>query len=380
MPQRYSVQGYGVRPRRGPAGRRTTLTGVSRRLFTLFAALVPAVLLLVLATSATVPLVSMGPGPTYDTFGEAEVEAEDGGVEEVPVIEVTGREADETTGSLRMTTVAVRDRLTLADAMRFWLDPAQVVVPRDQVFPPDRSREEVRESNAAEMVGSENSAEAAAYRYLGIPMQPRVEGVDPSGPAAGRLEPGDIILSVDGARVADTTEVVDEVSAHRPGDEVQVEFLRDGQAETTTATLASSGPDGDPDQGRLGVIVGDTPADGTDVTISVAPDVGGPSAGLILAIAIVDRLSPGEATGGADVAGSGTIQPDGTVGSIGGIRHKIRAAHEVGATEFLVPAGNCAEAVQNPPDGIRLIEVSTLTGALQALETAASGGEPPTCG
>lgn len=380
MPQRYSVQGYGVRPRRGPAGRRTTLTGVSRRLVTLFAALVPAVLLLVLATSATVPLVSMGPGPTYDTFGQAEVEAEDGRVEEVPVIEVSGREADETTGSLRMTTVAVRDRLTLADAMRFWLDPAQVVVPRDQVFPPDRSREEVRESNAAEMVGSENSAEAAAYRYLGIPMQPRVEGVDPSGPAAGRLEPGDIILSVDGARVADTTEVVDEVSAHRPGDEVQVEFLRDGQAETTTATLASSGPDGDPDQGRLGVIVGDTPADGTDVTISVAPDVGGPSAGLILAIAIVDRLSPGEATGGADVAGSGTIQPDGTVGSIGGIRHKIRAAHEVGATEFLVPAGNCAEAVQNPPDGIRLIEVSTLTGALQALETAASGGEPPTCG
>ncbi|HJC60555.1 MAG TPA: PDZ domain-containing protein [Candidatus Dietzia intestinigallinarum] len=353
---------------------------MSRRLFTLFAALVPAVLLLVLATSATVPLVSMGPGPTYDTFGEAEVEAEDGGVEEVPVIEVSGREADETTGSLRMTTVAVRDRLTLADAMRFWLDPAQVVVPRDQVFPPDRSREEVRESNVAEMVGSENSAEAAAYRYLGIPMQPRVEGVDPSGPAAGLLEPGDIILAVDGVRVADTTEVVDEVSAHRPGDEVRVEYLRDGQEATTTATLASSGPEGDPDQGRLGVIVGDTPADGTDVTISVAPDVGGPSAGLILAIAIVDRLSPGEATGGADVAGSGTIQPDGTVGSIGGIRHKIRAAHEVGATEFLVPAGNCAEAVQNPPDGIRLIEVSTLTGALEALETAASGGEPPTCG
>ena len=353
---------------------------MSRRLFTLFAALVPAVLLLVLATSATVPLVSMGPGPTYDTFGQAQVETEGGEVEEVPVIEVTGREADETTGSLRMTTVAVRDRLNLLDAMRFWLDPAQVVVPRDQVFPPDRSRDEVRESNAAEMVGSENSAEAAAYRYLGIPMQPRVEGVDPSGPAAGRLEPGDIILSVDGVRVADTTEVVEQVSAHRPGDEVPVEFLRDGQEETTTTTLASSGPEGDPEQGRLGIVVGDTPADGTDVTISVAPDVGGPSAGLILAIAVVDRLSPGESTGGADVAGSGTIRPDGTVGPIGGIRHKIRAAQEVGAAEFLVPAANCAEAVQNPPDGIRLIEVSTLTGALEALETAASGGEPPTCG
>nr|WP_241730128.1 PDZ domain-containing protein [Dietzia aerolata] len=353
---------------------------VSRRLFTLFAALVPAVLLLVLATAGTVPLVAMGPGPTYDTLGQAQVENEDGDVEDVPVIEVTGREADETTGSLRMTTVAVRDRLTLLDAMRFWLDPAQVVVPRDQVFPPESSREEVRESNAAEMVGSENSAEAAAYRQLGIPMQPRVEGVDPDGAAAGHLEEGDILTSIDGEQVSDASEVVEQVSAHRPGDEVRLGYVRDGVEGTTTTTLTGAGPDGDPEQGRLGILVGDTPADGTDVTISVAPDVGGPSAGLILALAIVDRLSPGEVTGGANVAGSGTIRPSGEVGSIGGIRHKIRAAHEEGATEFLVPAANCAEAVQGTPDGIRLIEVSTLSGALEALETAASGGEPPTCG
>jgi len=353
---------------------------VSRRLFTLLAALVPAVLMLVLATSATVPLVSMGPGPTYDTFGQAQVEGDGGGVEEVPVVEVVGREADETAGSLRMTTVAVRDRLTLVDAMRFWLDPAQVVVPRDQVFPPDRSRDEVRESNAAEMVGSENSAEAAAYRYLGIPMQPRVEGVDPEGAAAGRLRPGDILTSVDGEEVADATAVVEIVGEHRPGEQIRIGFTRDGREESTTATLRSSGPEGDPEQGRLGILVGDTPADGTDVEITVSPDVGGPSAGLILAIAIVDKLSPGDATGGADVAGSGTIRPDGTVGSIGGVRHKIRAAHAAGVTEFLVPSANCAEAVQGLPEGIRLIEVETLAGALDALETAAAGGDPPTCG
>ena len=352
---------------------------MSRRLLTLLAALVPAVLLFVLATSATVPLVAMGPGPTYDTFGEAEVQVE-GGVETVPIIEVRGREADQTEGTLRMTTVAVRDRLTLADAVRFWLDPVQVVVPRDQVFPPERSRDEVRESNAAEMVGSENSAEAAAYGYLGIPMQPRVEGVDPDGPAAGLLRVGDVLTSVDGERVSDATAVVEQVGAHRPGDEVRIGFTRDGREETTTTRLASAGPDGDPDQGRLGILVGDPPADGTDVTINIDPDVGGPSAGLILAIAIVDKLDPGNSTGGAKVAGSGTIQPDGTVGPIGGVTHKIRAAHEAGATEFLVPAGNCAEAVQDPPGGIRLIEVETLGGALDALEVAATGGEPPTCG
>lgn len=353
---------------------------VSRRLFTVLAALVPAVLLLVLATSATVPLVSMGPGPTYDTFGTAEVETEDGDTERVPVVDVAGREADETAGSLFMTTVAVRDRLTLLDAMRFWVDPAQVVVPRDQVFPPDRSRDEVRESNAAEMVGSENSAEAAAYRFLGIPMQPRVEGVEPDGAAAGRLRPGDVLTSIDGESVDDATAVVERVGERRAGDEVRIGFTREGREETTTATLQSAGPDGDPEQGRLGILVGDTPADGTDVDISVDPAVGGPSAGLVLAVAIVDKLSPGEATGGARVAGSGTIRPDGTVGPIGGIRHKIRAAHEAGVSEFLVPAANCAEAVQSPPEGIRLIEVETLEGALEALESAASGGQPPTCG
>ena len=353
---------------------------MSRRLVTLIAALVPAVLLLVLATSATVPLVSMGPGPTYDTLGEVETGSEEGDRRIVPVIEVTGREADETTGSLRMTTVAVRDRLTLLDAMRFWLDPAQVVVPRDQVFPPDRSRDEVQESNAAEMVGSENSAEAAAYRHLGIAMHPRVEGVDPEGAAADLLRAGDILTSVGGEPVADSTEVVERVSAHGPGSDVVIGFTRDGREETTTATLRSAGPEGDPEQGRLGILVGDTPADGTDVDIHVDPDVGGPSAGLILALAIVDSLSPGEVTGGADVAGSGTIAADGTVGPIGGIRHKVRAAGEVGATEFLVPSANCAEAVQNPPEGLRLIEVSTLDDALESLETVASGGQPPTCG
>lgn len=380
MPQRYRVAGPGVRPRRGAAGERTTLSCVSRRLLTLFAALVPAVLLLALATSATVPLVSMGPGPTYDTFGETRVVNEDGVSESVPVIEVTGHEADELTGALRMTTVAVRDKLTLADAARFWLDPDQVVLPRDQVFPPDVTRDEMRESNAADMVGSENNAEAAAYRYLGIPMTPRVEDVDPSGPAEGTLRDGDFITSIGGVPVADTTEVVDQVGAHRPGEKVDVALVRDGQETTTTVTLASSGPEGDPHKGRLGIIVGDAPSDGTDVQITVAPDVGGPSAGLVLAIAVVDVLKPGEQTGGRDVAGTGTIRPDGTVGPIGGIRHKIQAAADEGSTEFLVPAANCAEALQDPPGGITLIKVENLAGALEALEEVAAGGEPPTCG
>lgn len=321
----------------------------------------------------------MGPGPTYDTFGETQKEV-DGRTEFVPIIEVSGREADETTGALRMTTVAVRDKLTLVDAARFWLDREQVVVPRDQVFPPNQSKDEVRETNQAEMVGSENSAEAAAYQHLGIPMQPRVEQVDPEGAAAEILRAGDILTAVDGVEVSDSTEVVEQVSAHGPGAVLPIGFTRNGKDQTTTATLQDAGPDGDPNQGRLGILVGDTPADGTDVQINIDPSVGGPSAGLVLAIAIVDKLTPGEVTGGNMVAGSGTINADGTVGPIGGIAHKIQAASEVGATEFLVPSANCAEAVQDPPEGVRLLEVTTLDTALEALDTAASGGEPPTCG
>src|SRR5699024_11251108 len=99
-----------------------------------------------------------------------------------------------------------RDQLPLVAAMRFWLDRRQVVVPRDQVFPPDRSEDEVRESNTAAMVGSENSAEAAAYRHLGIPMHPRVEDVDPEGAAAGAREAGASLEAVGGVGVAGWTE------------------------------------------------------------------------------------------------------------------------------------------------------------------------------
>jgi len=357
---------------------------MNRRLATLLSALVPAVVLLVLATTVTVPLVAMGPGPTFDTLGEVELEGEGAGSAPRPVVEVTGRDADTTTGRLDMTTVAVRDHLTLADAMRFWADPEQTVVPRDQVFPPGRTEDEVDAENAADMTGSENSAEVAAYRHLGIPLLPRVEEVAPDGAADGVLRPGDLVTAVDGRRTADSKAVVDAVAPRRAGEKLTVAYTRGGKPASAQLTLrprpAGSAGGDDPDRGVLGITLTDAPADGTDVAINLDPSVGGPSAGLMFTLAIVDKLSPGELTGGRDVAGTGTIDPDGKVGPIGGIRHKIVAARHEGATEFLVPAANCAEAAVEPPEGIRLVEVSTLDDALGALETVRSGGTPPTCG
>ena len=108
-------------------------------------------------------------------------------------------------------------------------------------------------------------------------------------------------------------------------------------------------------------------------------NVGGPSAGLMFSLAVVDKLTTGDVNGSKFVAGTGTITGDGEVGSIGGITHKIVAAREAGATVFLVPADNCDEAKSADEDGIELLRVETLEEAIGSLRTLSAGGEPPSC-
>src|SRR5690606_11772826 len=108
-------------------------------------------------------------------------------------------------------------------------------------------------------------------------------------------------------------------------------------------------------------------------------NVGGPSAGMIFSLAVVDKLTPGDLSGGEVVAGSGTISGDGHVGAIGGITHKMLAARESGATVFLVPADNCEEAKSAPQEGMELVKVDTLATAVGALEALSADGERPHC-
>ena len=354
---------------------------MNRTLATLLAAVVPTLVLVVLAATARVPLVAMGPGPTFDTLGTVTV-LRDGHEQQVPVVEVTGRTPDRTSGVLDMTTVAVRDKLTLGDAVRYWIDRDQTVVPRDQVFPPDRSEDEVDAKNEADMTGSEDSAEVAAYRHLRLPLHAELREVTPGGAADGELHPGDVVTAVDGTATPDSRAVVAATAAKKAGDTVRVDYVRDGRKASADVRLRANpeARDKDAERGYLGVTVGDSPADGTDVHINIGSDVGGPSAGLVFALAIVDKLSPGELVHGGDYAGTGTIDADGKVGPIGGIRHKIVAARASGATEFLVPDANCSEAAQDPPEGIRLLRVHTLDEAIGSLQQVSGGGAPPTCG
>ncbi|GAA2857859.1 PDZ domain-containing protein [Pseudonocardia halophobica] len=336
-----------------------------RRTSTLVAAVLLVMVVVGVGTVVRVPFVALGPGPTYDTLGA---------VDGTQVVAVDGAPTFPTSGHLNMTTVSVNDGVTGLQALGFWLAPDRRLVPRDTVFPPGRSTQEVDRENAEQFTASETNAELAALSELKLPTRATVADVVPGSPAEGVLQQGDTIVAVRGTPVATPQAVADALNGTRPGEPVVVTYRRGDAQQDATITLGSSP---DRDQGMLGVRPGVQPVSGA-ITISLG-DIGGPSAGLMFALAVVDKLTPGELNGGQFVAGTGTITADGTVGPIGGIPFKMRAARDAGAVTFLVPSDNCAEAVQNAPDGLRLVRVTTLASAVDALETLDGGGQAPLC-
>jgi len=344
---------------------------VNRRIATLLVALLPVVVLGVLGSTVVVPFAALGPGPTFDTLGD---------VDGTPVVDVedpTGAtEIDRPSGHLNMTTVAVRDGLTVFDALGLWLSGRQGLVPRDQVYPPDRSREEVEQANQADFAQSENSAELAAVRYLDLPTELTIAEVGDDVPAASVLRDGDRVTAVNGTAVETPEDVRTAVGALAPGDRVTIDGVRDDVPFSETVTVGPRPDDGE--RGYLGVTLAEEPDVPFEVRFNLA-DVGGPSAGLMFTLAVIDKLTPGDLSGGAFVAGTGTIDPDGTVGPIGGIPYKLVAAREAGATTFLVPTDNCAEAAANVPDGLRLVRVTDVGDAVNALGSLAEGGDAPGC-
>ena len=347
--------------------------GVNRRILTLVVALVPIVAFALLLSVVTVPYVALGPGPTFNTLGEVDgkqvvdIKSTDG---------VAGDVVHPTSGHLNMTTVSQRDGLTMGQALILWMSGRDQLVPRDLVYPPDKSKDDIDEENTTEFRQSEDDAEYAALGYLKYPEAVTVSTVEEEGPSAGKLQPGDAIDMVNNVPVADLKAFQEVVKTTRPGDPLVVDFRRkNAPAGTTTITLGEH-PEGE--QGYLGIAVVDAPWATFDIEFNLA-NIGGPSAGLMFSLAVVDKLTTGELNDGKFVAGTGTINADGEVGSIGGITHKMLAAQEAGATVFMVPADNCAEALTARTDGLQLISVDTLDTAVDALNTISAGGEPPTC-
>ncbi|SFL68025.1 YlbL family protein [Geodermatophilus ruber] len=340
---------------------------MTRRIAVLSVGVVLLVVFGVLGAVVPVPYVAQVPGPTFNTLGEVDGE---------PIISVEGRERNETEGELTLTTVGVsRAGLSLVEAVQGWFDSEVSVVPEESVYPPDRTEEETREANRQAFLTSEEAAEAAALGELGYPVKVVVRGLAEDSPSEGLLEEGDAIESVDGRPTPDT-ETLDEVLSAIPGGStVPVGYTRLGQPGTASVTTR---PAQDRPGSMLGVLVREQPSAPFDVDIRVE-DVGGPSAGLMLALGILDLVGDTDLTGGAKVAGTGTIDAEGAVGPIGGIQLKMVAASDIGAELFLVPADNCADAVAAPQPGLTIARVATLDDALDALADLRAGRTPDAC-
>jgi Lon-like protease len=331
-----------------------------------------AVVLGLLGGLVRVPYVSIGPGPTYDTLGR---------VNDQVVVQVEGEKTYETSGQLRMTTVSVSDDITLFGALGMWASGRYALMPRDEYFGAGQTEEDLERENTKMFQDSQSAAEVAALRYLDYPVKVVAQEVTRDAPADKVLEPGDRLVEINDRKVTAQEDVRDALQGTKPGEKVEITFQPAGKPEQTKSVELGKASDfgsDDRPEGFLGLL----PVDRADVPFETTihlQDVGGPSAGLIFALAIVDKLTPGELENGQTVAGTGEIDVKGNIGLIGGISFKLVAARDAGAETFLVPAGNCAEARANAPDGLRLVKVDTLATAVRALEDIDAGRTPPSC-
>lgn len=309
------------------------------------------------------PFVTYEPGLTLDVLGTNEEGDE--------IIEVTGHETFRDDGELRMTTVYVSQPLpkgenNLFELMYDWISDESAVYPYDAVYREGETVEENRQEGAAEMTSSQDAATAVALEELGYDVtDPAVAAVYPDTPADGELEAGDVILRVNGETVEDTEAVAEAVGATPEGE--TVEFVVRREDERTEVTVTPEMQDGRPTVGiQLGTtVVEDLPV---DVTVNIDDAIGGPSAGMMFSLGIYDTLTPGSLTGGAIVAGTGTLDASGAVGPIGGIQQKIVGARDAGAELFLVPPDNCGSAVLAPRGSMRLVRADTMSSARESIE------------
>ncbi|WP_461164900.1 YlbL family protein [Arthrobacter sp. R4-81] len=338
---------------------------------------VSAVLTLILGIglfTLPVPYVVETPGPTYNTLGVDKAGN--------PVISIKGRETFPANGNLYLTTVYVeggpKGYVSVLSAFAAWVDESKAVYPVEMIYPEGITREESDQEGAAAMTTSQEDAVAAALNELDVPFDQKLKIADvpDSSPSQGKLERGDVFVSVGGKPVT-ALNVVQEELAAGAGKPVPVVVDRNGTSVTETITPAKNA------SGRyiLGVQLEYDFTFPVEVNISLQ-EVVGPSAGMVFALGIVDTMTPGDLTGGRKIAGTGTISPDGSVGPIGGIGQKMVGAQRSGATVFLAPAANCEQVLGHIPDGLQVVKIENLAQAKKAVELVGAGQDTaalPTC-
>jgi Lon-like protease len=310
--------------------------------------------------------VALRPGPAEDTLR---------------LVDIEGAASYSSSGELLLTTVAVDDDLGFGEWFRASVSRSVEAVPRERIYPSDQDRDEVTEHNAALMADSQLTATMAALSAAGyeITGEGALVASVAEDAVTDSLLVGDVITAVDGEPVTDNRGVVEAVQARDPGARIVLAVEREGEELEVPVELGRS-PE-DPDRAYVGVLL----TTELELPVEVAIDagvIGGPSAGLMFALSIIELLGPEDLTGGAVVAGTGTLDVDGRVGAIGGIRQKIVGATARGpdrrpATVFFVPRGNVEEARGTPVGrDVLLVPVDTLDDALAALADLRDGREP----
>ena len=317
---------------------------------------------LLVGSQLSSPYLIERPGPVFNVLGNEG---------DTPVISIVDAKSYSTDGQLNLLTVNLigspDQTPSWLEVVGAWLDPAQSITPVEEVFPPNSSTQDVQKQNDLMMSDSQSQATAAALRALGYRYSYRVfvDSVDKNAAAKGLVLSGDFIDSIDGKRVTGINGLRALVNAAE-GKPVTVAGVRAGQPFTVSVTPKKVGT-----AFRLGVYVGSKFKFPVKVQLRLN-DVGGPSGGMMFALGIYDKMTPGALTGGQIVAGTGTIDEVGTVGAIGGIVQKMYGAQRAGARWFLAPAANCGEVTGHIPAGLTVLKVANFNQALTAVKQIAS--------
>jgi Lon-like protease len=344
---------------------------MSRRSLTLLIAAVGTAAAIAVSVLVPVPYVILGPGPTLNTLGY-----DSSGK---PLITIQGHATYPTTGHLNMVTVSYQgcqgNQFNIFTALVAWLNPHQAVVPEGEICPAGQTQQQTQEQDTAQMASSQQTATAAALTELHIPYVTEVvvAQIEPGFPAAGVLKAGDVITAIDGKPVTSQSSLTRLIYAHPAGSTLDVTVTRSGQ--TVHLQVGTKESEGHP---VMGVAIGEQYKFPFKVQISVG-DIGGPSAGMMFALGIIDKLTHDNLTGGKFIAGTGEITASGQVLAIGGIQQKMLGARNAGATIFVTPASNCADTRGAVPAGLRLVKVSTLNQAVTDLEALEAGHSVPSC-
>jgi PDZ domain-containing protein len=315
---------------------------------------------------APTPYLVEQPGPTYNLLSTL------GGKS---IIEISERDTYPVAGDLSMLTVTIKGGSTKGAS---WLevglanfDPAVSVIKITDIYPEGWDDKRLDEHSDMMMLDSQANAKAAALGMLDIPFtsEIKVTMVEKKGPAGGLLKAADTLLTVQGQKATGIDQLRNFVEATEGKRPVEMEVERNGKRVAVSVL-----PKQIEEQWRMGIYVQTVPTFPFEIDVQVG-NVGGPSAGQMLALAIYDKLTPGELTGGRRVAGTGTIDLDGKIGPVGGVKQKMYGARRAGHEWFLVPSENCEQVLGNIPDGLNVVKVSTIQDSLRAVKAIAADAE-----